>query len=58
MKTRSDQRHPRDASGQGTTGYADDGWLAHDPDLDVLRDHPDFIALLATRQAGTEVTGP
>lgn len=31
-------------------GYADDGWLAHDPDLDGLRAHPDFIALLATRQ--------
>ena len=28
-------------------GYADDGWLAHDPDLDVLRGHPAFIALLA-----------
>ena len=29
-------------------GYADDGWLAHDPDLDGLRGHPDFVALLAT----------
>jgi adenylate cyclase len=28
-------------------GYADDGWLAHDPDLDTLRAHPDFIALRA-----------
>jgi tetratricopeptide (TPR) repeat protein len=28
-------------------GYADDGWLSHDPDLDVLRSHPDFIALMA-----------
>lgn len=28
-------------------GYADDGWLRHDPDLDLLRSHPDFIALLA-----------
>jgi len=32
-------------------GYADDGWLAHDPDLDGLRAHPDFIALLAARQS-------
>jgi adenylate cyclase len=32
-------------------GYADDGWLAHDPDLNGLRDHPDFIALLAQREA-------
>ena len=30
-------------------GYADDGWLKHDPDLDVLRDHPAFIALMARR---------
>jgi TolB-like protein/Flp pilus assembly protein TadD len=30
-------------------GYADDGWLKHDPDLDVLRDHPAFIALMAKR---------
>ena len=30
-------------------GYADDGWLKHDPDLDVLRSHPDFIALTASR---------
>ena len=28
-------------------GYADDGWLAHDPDLDTLRTHPDFLALRA-----------
>jgi adenylate cyclase len=28
-------------------GYADDGWLAHDPDLDGIRGHPDFIALRA-----------
>ena len=32
-------------------GYADDGWLAHDPDLDGLRDHPDFIALSRNRTA-------
>ena len=30
-------------------GYADDGWLKHDPDLDVLRDHPTFIALMSRR---------
>jgi TolB-like protein/Flp pilus assembly protein TadD len=30
-------------------GYADDGWLKHDPDLDVLRDHPAFFALMAKR---------
>ena len=30
-------------------GYADDGWLKHDPDLDVLRDHPTFVALMAGR---------
>jgi TolB-like protein/Flp pilus assembly protein TadD len=30
-------------------GYADDGWLKHDPDLDALRAHPDFIALMAAR---------
>jgi adenylate cyclase len=30
-------------------GYADDGWLAHDPDLDGIRGHPDFIALRAAR---------
>jgi TolB-like protein/Flp pilus assembly protein TadD len=32
-----------------TKGYADDGWLKHDPDLDVLRDQPAFIALMAKR---------
>ena len=30
-------------------GYADDGWLRHDPDLNVLREHPDFIALMSGR---------
>ncbi len=30
-------------------GYADDGWLKHDPDLDVLREHPTFIALMSRR---------
>ncbi len=35
--------------GAMTKGYADDGWLAHDPDLDLLRAHPAFIALMASR---------
>jgi adenylate cyclase len=30
-------------------GYADDGWLAHDPDLDGLRGQPAFVALMASR---------
>ena len=30
-------------------GFADDGWLKHDPDLDPLRDTPEFIALMARR---------
>ncbi|MBS0580085.1 MAG: TIR domain-containing protein [Proteobacteria bacterium] len=32
-------------------GYADDGWLKHDPDLDGLRSHPGFISLMQSRQA-------
>jgi hypothetical protein len=30
-------------------GYADDGWLKYDPDLNALRAHPDFVALMAAR---------
>ena len=28
-----------------TAGYWDIGWMAHDPDLDPLRDHPRFREL-------------
>jgi TolB-like protein/Flp pilus assembly protein TadD len=32
-----------------TAGYWDIGWMAHDPDLDPLRDHPRFRELTAER---------
>jgi adenylate cyclase len=28
-------------------GYLNDGWVRHDPDLNVLRDHPDFISFMS-----------
>lgn len=28
-------------------GYADSDWMEHDPDLDALKNHPQFAALLA-----------
>jgi TolB-like protein/tetratricopeptide (TPR) repeat protein len=30
-------------------GYENFGWMRHDPDLDALRAHPDFIALIQGR---------
>ncbi len=35
-------------------GYADDGWLKHDPDLDGLRGHPGFISLIGSRAAAPQ----
>jgi hypothetical protein len=26
-------------------GYEDYGWMKHDPDLDALRENPEFVAL-------------
>ncbi len=37
-------------------GYADDGWLKHDPDLDGLRQHPGFISLMNSRSGPTVPT--
>jgi TolB-like protein/Flp pilus assembly protein TadD len=30
-------------------GYENFGWMRHDPDLDALREHPEFIALMQGR---------
>jgi tetratricopeptide (TPR) repeat protein len=31
-------------------GYESFGWMKHDPDLDTLRDNPEFIALMPAAQ--------
>jgi len=30
-------------------GYESFGWMKHDPDLNAVRDHPEFIAMLDGR---------
>ncbi len=39
-------------------GFGSPGWLEHDPDLEPLRDHPRFLALLATLAKRRSETHP